>query len=358
MKNFYFFVILAWMLFAPASAQTLNPGDIVVIGFAADTGTATLSVDEFSWIPLVNLPEGTKFYFTDAGYNTLDANFMGTAQTEEILLRYIVPPGGIAAGTIFTLTQDAALPANYTYIGGSKFGNDLDHTLSLPNAGDQITVFQSEDDENNPATFGNSSFNALFMVSGSTTVFESLTVSMAAIVPVSDIDNLSNLAPGLTNAVNAVAVGTGPLQADETDNARYVGITSGTREEILFAVSQSSNWSRHDAAFGNDLEFGTTPNGWTANGVSQFAIAPLRVKDFEIENRVSFFPNPSGGKITIRNASGKAIQNLTLYNVSGQTVKSIQNPGENLDLSDLPAGIYGMKFEIETKIMTRKLVRF
>jgi len=341
MKPFYFLSFLVITAFPILSnAQTLNTGDVIIIGYAADT-----AVDEFSWVPLVNLAPGTKLYFTDAGYNTVDGNFMGTNLTDEILIKYTVPSGGIAAGTVFTVTE-GVLAADYAVINGSKFGSDFNGQLSLPNAGDQITVFQSTDDENIPATFGNTNFTPLFMVNGSSLSFTALNVGSTEITPTSNIDNLTNLAPGLTQGTNAVATGTGPLEADESDNARYTGITSGTRDEILFAVSQLSNWTRHDQALGNDLDTTTTPNGWSTNGVSQFTTT-LSVSESEVASQIIQFPNPAADRLYVSNNSGKTIKKIKLFSLKGELVLELGSYKNGIDISRIDSGIYLLHIEIE-----------
>ncbi len=353
MKKLYFLLSGFCLLSFASSAQTLNTGDIVVIGYAADTGTVVVSIDEFSWVPLVNLTEGTKIYFTDAGYNTIDGDFMGEGLNEEILLRYIVPAGGVLAGTVFTVTE-ALLPIGFTIIPGTKFGNDSDQTLSLPNAGEQITVFQSTDDEFILATFGDTNFTPIFMVTGSTLSFTALNSSAAGITPSANIDNLTNLVPGLTDGVNAVAVGTGPLEADETDNARYTGTTTGTREEILFAVSQLSNWSRHDAAFGNDLEFGTTPNGWTTNNTALFTITTLGIPENNL-SEFTVFPNPTKDWLEIK-SDNATINSVRLFDSYGRMIVSSKNVSK-LDLSHLSSGIYFLEIESETHSIRKKIIK-
>jgi len=330
-----------------STAQTLNTGDVVIIGYAADTGPSG-TVDEFSWVPLVDLVAGTKIYFTDAGYNTIDADFMGTGLNDEILIKYTVPESGIPARTVFTVTE-SMLPSDYTIISGSKFGNDFNGQLSLPNAGDQITVFQSTDDENVPATFGDTNFTPLFMVNGSSLSFTALNSAAADITPIANIDNLTNLVPGLTLGVNAIATGSGPLEADESDNARYNGTLSGTRDEVLFAVSQLSNWTRYDEAFGNDIVLGSAESGWTTKGT-------LSIPENELALQITLFPNPSKNTVAISNLTKKTVQNMKLVNANGQLLYQVGKFQSSIDLSGLANGLYFLKLEFENNTTVIKKI--
>lgn len=355
MKQFYAFLLLISIgIVETSNAQALNTGDVVIIGYAADTGLST-SIDEFSWVPLVDLPAGTKLYFTDAGYNTIDADFMGESLNDEILIKYVVPAAGISAGTISTVTE-GILPADYSVISGTKFGNDTNFQLTLPNSGDQLTVFQSTDDETIPATFGDTNFTPLFMVTGSSLSFTALSESKADIVPVSNIDNVTNLVPGLTQGVNAVATGTGLLQADESDNARYVGITSGTRDELLFAVSQLVNWTRYDEAFGNDIPVNSTANGWTTNAVASFTVSTLSTPDNEFDSKISIFPNPSKNTVGISNNSGIAVRNIKLFRANGQLLYETGAFQPIINIADLANGLYLLRIELENNVKTVKKI--
>ncbi|MDI1255667.1 MAG: Ig-like domain-containing protein [Flavobacterium sp.] len=252
-----------------AKAQTLIAGDIVVLGISADTGTIAVPVPEFSWMPLVNLTAGTKIYFTDAGWNTASNEFMATGLLDELCYKYIVPAGGVLAGTVQTVTG-AAIPTNYTQVVSSKCGNDNDGLISLPNAGDTIIVFQSNATED--INFPGTNFTAIFGCTTNTTDWASMTTTTAATAAAFK-DNYSNLPPGLTNGTSAVAVGNNSGQSDESDNSRYEGTTtSGSRAVILSAICTYANWKRYDVGGTNPDFSSNTANGWTAFGRTSYSI--------------------------------------------------------------------------------------
>mgnify|MGYP001794930975 FL=1 len=51
--------------------KVLNPGDIAIVGYITNG-----SPDSFSFVPLVDLTEGTVIYFTDSGWT--DSDFRDT----------------------------------------------------------------------------------------------------------------------------------------------------------------------------------------------------------------------------------------------------------------------------------------
>ena len=74
-----------------------------------------------------------------------------------------------------------------------------------------------------------------------------------------------------------------------------------------------------------------------SSGECHFALEIQELTD----NRLKIFPNPSSGQVSLVSYSG-AIQNVEVYNSSGDRVRSISVNALTamIDLSDLPAGIY------------------
>lgn len=104
-------------------AQTLlQPGDIAIVGYNFK------DPDQFSFVALNDIPQGTTLYFTDAGFDTTLNQF----RAGEGYLIYQVPVGGLRFGQIITYPEDGV----FTKIGVSGF-------FGFNAAGDQITVFQS-----------------------------------------------------------------------------------------------------------------------------------------------------------------------------------------------------------------------
>uniref|UniRef100_UPI0026039541 fibronectin type III domain-containing protein n=1 Tax=Flavobacterium sp. TaxID=239 RepID=UPI0026039541 len=251
--------------------QILNAGDIVVVGAGADTGTATQSADEFSWMPLTDLRAGTQFYITDAGWNTASNQFMCTDNTEDILFRFTVPAGGIPAGSVQIVSQNGT-DGNYEVISGTQCGSDADGKLTFANSGDQVVFFRSDAPIN--SSFPGTNFTSIYALTTATNNWSSLTTATASIAA-GLRDNYSNLPPGLTNGLTALAVGLGSGVQNETDNARYEGPTSGIRQYLLAQVGTLSNWKRYDNGAGAEFpDFsGSNPvYGWTANGIASYTL--------------------------------------------------------------------------------------
>lgn len=147
-----------------AQAQTLQPGDVAVIGYNFK------DPDQFSFIFLKDVTAGIILHITDSGYDAAASAF----RVGEGYLTYTVPAGGKRAGEIVTYPDDAG----FVKQGVSGF-------FGLSVDGDQLIFFQG--------TFLNPVF--IYALTVSDTGWHSAAVD----------NNTSDLPPGLTDGVSALA---------------------------------------------------------------------------------------------------------------------------------------------------------
>jgi len=181
-------LILALLVAAPASAQTLDRGAVAVIGFNFD------NPDALAFVALDDLPAGTELTFTDNGWRA-DGSF----RDNEGAFTYTADEP-VAAGTVIK-----------PEVSGPAFSA----------GGDQILVYQGA---------ASDPYFVYALNSEGDGWQDDATSS-----------NTSALPSDLENGRTAVALG-------EVDNATYTGPTSGTREELLAAISDPPNWTGDDGA--------------------------------------------------------------------------------------------------------------
>lgn len=169
-------------------ATELSKGDIAIIRFNFD------DPDEFAFVALVDIEEGTEIKFTDNGW--LSTN--GFRNTEGIFSW--VAPAPVSAGTVI---------------------NPILSSILFSTGGDQILAYQGDD--TNP-----------------TFIYAVNSEGGGVWQPDSTSSNTSALPSGLVNGETAVAV-------DEIDNAIYVGPTSDTKSALLTAISDKNNWTGDDS---------------------------------------------------------------------------------------------------------------
>lgn len=70
--------------------------------------------------------------------------------------------------------------------------------------------------------------------------------------------------------------------------------------------------------------------------------------------QVRVYPNPSSGRFNI--TSSVFVSSINVYGNEGQLLRNISTQGGNVDLTDLPAGIYHLQFHTEHGVSRQKVV--
>lgn len=101
----------------------------------------------------------------------------------------------------------------------------------------------------------------------------------------------------------------------------------------------------------NSICMKDTTLGWYCgdNGsVYFYGFSPASVNEFNVDESISVFPNPSIGLFSVTSKKGK-IKNIAICNSIGENVAvlSIENSSFSIDLQNLSGGIYFICFETE-----------
>jgi hypothetical protein len=76
-----------------------------------------------------------------------------------------------------------------------------------------------------------------------------------------------------------------------------------------------------------------------------------------LQPQLSVFPNPSKGFFQILSENQNEImEQVTIVNSIGKVVKEVNNPGNSVSVSELPAGSYFVKIKSNLRLTTQKLV--
>lgn len=198
---------------AVAQRSTIAPGDVAIILMNTDTP------DGLAFVALADLAEGTEIRFTDDGWLSTTNAF----RANEGGIKYTVPTGGIAAGTVVFEDypfDDLGSPwsIDNTDLGSNGF--------SLATGGDQIIAFLGSALTPSLIYALNDEGAAVWQADATTS-------------------NESALPTGLIDGETAVAV-------TEVDNVK-LNCTSnhtGTKDQLLEYISDNTNWIGDD---GNPL---------------------------------------------------------------------------------------------------------
>ncbi len=218
---------ICWGISKNSKAQTLNAGDIAIIGYRTD------APDGFTFITLTDVPAGEVVHFTDRGWNTVASAWIANA--EDIVI-WTAPAGGVSCGTIINIAETAADAFTITPSTGAgtvMFAGDGGWSLA---AGDQILAYRGGSG-NFPATpvfitAINADYNA-----GDYNATTTWNVG-------NQVNNTSSGVPtGLTNGTDCLSLFPG---VTEVDNAKYTGTLTGTSAAIRISIHDTTNWDDSD----------------------------------------------------------------------------------------------------------------
>lgn len=235
--------ILGLGLGLPMTAQaqsTLVPGDIAFVRMNED------NVDAFSFVALVDLAPGTVVYFAERGW--LNTTWIGNTESH---LKYTAPAGGLPAGSVVHVDETAADVLTVTGSGTVVFawGTSAFNLAS----GDQVLAYQTTS-----ATLPTAAANLTFIAgitlndgNGASADYYNDPTTHWTVATYANTGgtatNKSTLPPGLTNGLNCLSVFPDFNVLASQDNVRYNNsVTTGTRAQLLAAISNAANWVYDD----------------------------------------------------------------------------------------------------------------
>jgi uncharacterized repeat protein (TIGR01451 family) len=210
-------VLLVSMLFGGAhllsvtAATELGPGDAAIIGFS-------FSDNDFAFVLLVDIDEGTEIRFTDAGWTADQEFFEG-----EGAVTYTAPTD-LETGTVISY---GAYPDDFTVTVEGPFTRE--DGLAFTMTGDQLFAFQGSYE--------------------SPTFLYGLNNQEDGWTPTHQNAQTTYLPDQLIDGYTAISF-------DRSEkNGVYTGPLEGTPEELLAAISDPANWNYTS----EDLEMPSTP---------------------------------------------------------------------------------------------------
>ena len=102
--------------------------------------------------------------------------------------------------------------------------------------------------------------------------------------------------------------------------------------------------------------------GWTsffcsdrAFGLIRFSSSTLNENEFQLDNSILIFPNPTTSIINVN--ANSTIKSTALYDMQGRVLKTILGNTKVLDISDKANGIYFMKIITDKGSKVEKIVK-
>ncbi len=143
------------------------------------------------------------------------------------------------------------------------------------------------------------------------------------------------------------------LNANGLTNLRFL-IGNNNPLQTLYIKTGNTSWS--------DLTFNNNPNltyvcadpediGLVQNKINQYGYTncsvdsncTLDTSSFNFSNNFIIYPNPVKNSLNITNEQSIEVSSISIYNVLGQVLLTITNPGDSIDVSSLKSGTYIIK---------------
>ncbi|HLW41254.1 MAG TPA: T9SS type A sorting domain-containing protein, partial [Flavobacterium sp.] len=256
----------------------------------------------------------------------------------------------------------------YEYISGNwtQIGSDIDGEAALDRSGTSVSLSS----EGNIVAIGAPSNSDGGISSGHVRIYENISGVWTQIG--SDIDgdavgDLSGTSVSLSSEGNIVAIGA--PQGDGLGNSSkngYVRVfenNSGVWTQIGVdidgeAVGDLSGSSVSLSSDGKTVAIGAPYNDGNGNNSGHVRVYELRPPSSSSNNFISdsfeVYPNPVSDVLNIRMKNNLSLEKVTIYNNSGQIVKTAQQ--NTVDISNLSSGIYFVEVTTNQGKAVKKII--
>ncbi len=76
-----------------------------------------------------------------------------------------------------------------------------------------------------------------------------------------------------------------------------------------------------------------------------------------LQQKISLHPNPANSIINITNTSNYTIKQITIYNLLGTPIKQVKGNVSQINIEELPSGVYFVNLETEKGSVTKKMMK-
>lgn len=134
--------------------------------------------------------------------------------------------------------------------------------------------------------------------------------------------------------------GAAKILADKEGNASITGMFSG---DVDFDTDSGKYYLSSSHYTDEDIF------------VIKLAYNNVGIEKPELRNKITISPNPVKDKISIRGVA--QISTICIRDMQGKLIKKIENPGNEVDISGIPKGMYLLQMKIEGERYTLKVLK-
>ncbi|PWH83454.1 hypothetical protein DIS18_02555 [Algibacter marinivivus] len=276
---------------------------------------------------------------------------------------------GTLAGTqrmanVNAVAEDLDNPENLTV-----FNNALYFTATHPSLGTEIFKL------------GGTTFtNMKNIASGSSSSNPSNLYASSGRLYFSADDNISGIElwsttgfPATTNLVKNINTSPSSPDSNPTDFAEYNGkvyfsatdgtngvelwVTDGTNAgtTMVSNINPSGNSNPTDLIVANNLLFFSADNGSAGNELWRYKDPLLSVREIDLGNTISLYPNPTLNSFSIDTESN--IETVEVLDISGKQLKLFKKNINSYNIQTLVSGVYFVRIKTDKGTVTKKLIK-
>jgi len=97
------------------------------------------------------------------------------------------------------------------------------------------------------------------------------------------------------------------------------------------------------------------PIGWTNIFFAKYNSFAISIDELTEQNNLSIFPNPLSSTLTID--SELYIKRINILDITGKTIKAIQEGVNTINVTEIPSGVYFIQLITDEGIITEKIVK-
>ena len=346
-------------------AISVNPNSITLSNAAGSTGTVTVTSNVVWNVTIPSEATSWLSASTTKGLNNGPVIFTAlTANEAESSRSTNVTIAGNGQTFTVTVTQSSASSPviTTTSLPKGKKGVSYNQTLTatgvapitwslasddLPNG---LTLSENGDISGAPTTVGTFNFTVKATNAfGSDTKALSITVDNLIIMITTE--TLPDGKVGTPYNQTLTAVGDAPIIWTLLMGNLPNGLTLSENGDISGTPTTAGTF---------DFVVQATNTGSDEKNLNIFIENGVNIPENEL-SKITIYPNPTTGKLTINNGQ-LTVDNVKIYDVMGRSIGAHLYGRPNatemsIDISDLPPGVYFIHFQMETGVITRKVVK-
>ena len=113
------------------------------------------------------------------------------------------------------------------------------------------------------------------------------------------------------------------------------------------------------AEVGCESVIDATSTDYLTSRITMRVLDNYGIEEVDLTKAITIFPNPCDGKFTLSNTSGRSIQQMMMYDLSGNAILDLQEgdlSNAEIDVTGQAAGIYFLRIFVDGKVITSKVV--